>query len=141
MVTSTHVCENLKKNYFHLVTSTHVCENLKKKIFHLATSTHVCGNLKKYFHLATSAHVCENQIFIFQLDFCAEFYCGPIDRLGRHVTLFTSNDKFEARGFTIITLQDSQDEISEFTSKLWNPPLVTLNCNNNFGTFSSCYTG
>ena len=59
---------------------------------------------------------------------------------GRHVTLFTSNCKFEARGFTIITLQDIQDEISGLTSKFRNPPLDTLNCNNNFGTFSSCCT-
>ena len=57
------------------------------------------------------------------------------------VTLFTSNDKFEERGFTIITFQDSQAEISEFTSKLCNPSLVILNCNNNFTTYSSWYTG
>jgi len=30
----------------------------------------------------------------------------------------------------IATLQGSQDEISELTSKFRNPPLVTLNCNN-----------
>jgi len=35
----------------------------------------------------------------------------------RHVTVLTSNDKFEAWGYTIITLQDSQGELSEFTSK------------------------
>ena len=103
---------------------------------------------KKYFHLATSAHVCENQIFIFQLDFCAEFIVDwwttnswIRNLVERHVTLFTSNDKFEERGFTIITFQDSQAEISEFTSKLCNPALVILNCNNNFTTFSSWYTG
>ena len=37
--------------------------------------------------------------------------------VGRHVPLFTSNDKFEARRNNITTLQDSQDEISELTSK------------------------
>jgi len=37
---------------------------------------------------------------------------------------------FEARRINITTFQDSQDEISELTSKFWNPPLVTLNCNN-----------
>ena len=49
--------------------------------------------------------------------------------VGRHVPLFTSSDKFEARRNNITTLQDSQDEISELTSKFRNPPLVTLNCN------------
>ena len=37
--------------------------------------------------------------------------------VGRGVPLFTSNDKFEARRIIIITFQDSQDEISELTSK------------------------
>jgi len=46
--------------------------------------------------------------------------------------VLASNDKFEAWGYTIITLQDSQGELSEFTSKFWNIPLDTLNCNNNF---------
>ena len=54
--------------------------------------------------------------------------------------LSTSNCKFEARGCTIIAIQDSQDEISGLTSKFRNPPLDTLNCNDKFGTFSSCCT-
>ena len=33
------------------------------------------------------------------------------------VPLFTSEDKFEARRINITTFQDSQDEISELTSK------------------------
>ena len=34
------------------------------------------------FQLITSGHVCENQIFIFQLDFCAEPYRSSIHRMG-----------------------------------------------------------
>ena len=45
------------------------------------------------------------------------------------VTFFTSNYKFEARGCTIIAIQDSQGEIPGLTSKFWNFPLGTLNCN------------
>ena len=54
---------------------------------------------------------------------------------------FTSNCKFEARGCTIIAIQDSQDEISGLTSKFRNSPLDTLNGNDKFCTFSSYYTG
>ena len=79
--------------------------------------------------------------FCFQLEPCAECCSRSLRPLGRHVTFFTSNYNLEARGSTIITIQDSQDEIPGLTSKFWNFPLDTLNCNNKFCTFSSCYTG
>ena len=79
--------------------------------------------------------------FIFNWNFCSESFSGSIRPLGRHVLFFTSNCMFEARGCTIIAIQGSQGDISDFTSNFWNPPLDTLNYNNKFGTFSSCCTG
>ena len=78
--------------------------------------------------------------FCFQLEPCAECCSRSLRPFGRHVTFSTSNYKFEARGCIIIAIQDNQGEIPGLTSKFWNFPLDTLNCNNKFCTLSSCCT-
>jgi len=77
-----------------------VCETLNKK--------------KIVFNSLLPATCVQKNIFYFQLVFCVP---QVLYRLGRHVPLFTSKDKFEARRINITTFQDSQDEISELTSK------------------------
>ena len=119
-------------------------------IFHTALSnlsftgfTHAGYHIMifNYEWFLTSAHVCKTLQFYFQLELVSIRPFVDSNRDGRHVPFFTSNCMFEARGCTIITIQGSQGEISDFTSNFWNSPLDTLNCNNKFCTFSNWYTG
>ena len=113
-------------------------------IFHTALSnlsftgfTHAGYHIMifNYEWFLTSAHVCKNLQFYFQLELVSIRPFVDSNRDGRHVPFFTSNCMFEARGCTIIAIQGSQGEISDFTSNFWNPPLDTLNYNNKFSSW------
>ena len=80
----------------------------------------------------TSAHVCKNLQFYFQLELVSIRPFVDSNRDGRHVPFFTSNCMFEARGCTIITIQDSQDEkfqnlLLNSEIPLWTPWTVIIN--------------